>query len=139
MIGGWVASFGRSATRMEPLAPIKVLRHGDLVAEFRVEKPVTARAMRRGLMFRDALPSDRGMLFHFRRPRPVWVWMKNTFFPLDILFLDVDLAIVQINAAARPLSREKFHAIAPALAVLELPGGCCRDLDLKIGDVVVLS
>ena len=103
---------------------------------FRVELAETPAQQARGLMFRDRLAADAGMLFVYDTPRHVSMWMKNTLVPLDMLFLAADGAIVRIARWATPLSRETIPSGAPVTAVLELAGGAADRLGLAPGDRV---
>jgi hypothetical protein len=90
----------------------------------------------RGLMFRKYLPRDRGMLFDFPVEQPVMMWMKNTYIPLDMVFMDHNGRIVGIARNAEPLSETIIPSGAPAAGVLEINGGEAAELGLKTGDVV---
>lgn len=94
-----------------------------------------SRAM--GLMYRDELADDRGMLFLFRREAPRSFWMMNTRIPLDIIYLDRDLRVVSIVANARPCRRPpcpSYPSLGPAQFVLELNAGQAAALGLAPGD-----
>ncbi len=94
-----------------------------------------SRAM--GLMFRDTLAEDRGMLFLFRREQPRSFWMMNTRIPLDIIYLDRDLRVVSITENARPCPRAPCRAYPsgrPAQFVLEVNAGQAEALGLRVGD-----
>jgi uncharacterized membrane protein (UPF0127 family) len=78
-----------------------------------------------GLMFRNAIEPDEGMLFRFDGPRLHAFWIKNTLVPLDILFLDGAGRVVNIAERAAPLRTSKHRSAGPVLEVLEVPGGWC--------------
>jgi hypothetical protein len=103
---------------------------------FRVELADTPETQARGLMYRTSLPADRGMLFVFAEPRPVAMWMKNTFVPLDMIFLDGAGRVVDVAERTEPLSTAIIQSRAPARAVLEVSGGTARRIGLGIGDIV---
>lgn len=93
-----------------------------------------------GLMFREALADDRGMLFPVNPPRPVTLWMKNVEFPLDMLFL-VEEEIVAIQANVPPCAEEISCPTygpeeLPIDAVLEIRGGLAEELGVQVGDIV---
>ena len=88
-----------------------------------------------GLMFRRNLAPDAGMLFDMDVAQTITMWMKNTFIPLDMLFVDGG-RIVDIRERAVPLSTDIISAKAPARYVIELNGGRVERLGIKIGDRV---
>lgn len=94
-----------------------------------------------GLMFRDHLPPDRGMLFVFRREAPRSFWMKNTRIPLDILYLDAGLRVVSMaldTPPCRARSCPSYPSVRPAQYVLELNAGTASRLGLEPGDRVAV-
>ncbi|MGD0633911.1 MAG: DUF192 domain-containing protein [Beijerinckiaceae bacterium] len=101
-----------------------------------VEVMRTEQERERGLMFRKYLPKERGMLFDFPVEQPVMMWMKNTYIPLDMVFMDHNGRIVGIARNAEPLSETIIPSGAPAAGVLEINGGEAAELGLKTGDVV---
>ncbi len=76
-----------------------------------------------GLMFRQKMASDAGMLFRFDSTGPVAMWMKNTFLPLDMVFLKADGEIAHIHRGAVPQSLEIISSGVPVRYVLELNAG----------------
>lgn len=105
--------------------------------EFEVEIAATPAQRSRGLMFRDRLAADRGMLFDFERPQPVTMWMRNTLISLDMLFVRDDGLIGRIVAGTEPLSDRAIGSGGPVRAVLELRGGRAAELGIQPGDRVV--
>ena len=105
--------------------------------QFTVEIATTPAQMEQGLMFRRTLAPDAGMLFVFKTPSPASMWMKNTFIPLDMLFIDNSGRIINIAERAVPQSLDTIAAAAPARAVLELNGGTAARLGIRPGDRVV--
>ena len=89
-----------------------------------------------GLMFVRDLPDLRGMLFVHEQPRDISMWMKNTYIPLDMVFIDGHGKIQQIVAQAVPHSLEIIRSDKPALAVLEIAGGEAQRLGLHPGQRV---
>lgn len=90
----------------------------------------------RGLMFRDRLDADRGMLFDWGGMSTAAMWMKNTLIPLDMLFIDADGTILDIAENTTPGSLDVITAGVPVRAVLELAGGTTGRLGIKVGDRV---
>jgi len=89
-----------------------------------------------GLMFRNKLAPDRGMIFPFETPRVASFWMRNTLIPLDMIFVRADGSIANIEANTVPYSEEPVTSAGPVAAVLEIPGGRSAELGIKPGDKV---
>ena len=105
--------------------------------EFLVEMAVSPAQRSQGLMFRESLEEDRGMLFDFGKPQRATMWMRNTYVPLDMLFIDAHGQITQIAADTQPLSDAVIASREPVRAVLELRGGVSAKLGIKPGDRVI--
>ncbi len=103
---------------------------------FRAEVAATPEERARGLMFREQLDLDAGMLFLFDPPRRVGFWMKNTLIPLDMIFIDAGGRIVAIEERTEPHSLEPRGPDLPVRAVLEINGGLAERLGIAPGDVV---
>jgi len=104
--------------------------------DFSVEVMRTEPELEKGLMFRRFMPADRGMLFDFKQEKPVMMWMKNTYLPLDMVFIARSGKVVGIAANAEPMSERIIPSGAPAYGVLEVNAGTADKIGLKIGDVV---
>ena len=104
---------------------------------FYVELAKTPTQHARGLMYRTTLSENRGMLFLFDTPQKRYFWMKNTYIPLDLLFLDQGGSIVHIYKNASPRSMQIIPSNLPSLAVLEIQGGLSDRLGIRVGDRVV--
>ena len=118
------------------ISKISISRDGFPKHEFVVELATTEDERSLGLMFRKKLPQDRGMLFIYKSERVVKMWMKNTFIPLDMLFLDKNGFITHLVKETRPLSLEIISSMGNVLGVLELLGGTSEKLGIRIGDRV---
>jgi uncharacterized membrane protein (UPF0127 family) len=125
----------RAEEALTKIEPLTIATDGDATM-FTVEIADTDMSRERGLMFRQRLPEDRGMLFDFGEPRPVSMWMKNTYIPLDMLFIGRGGRIVSIAENTTPLSTAIVDSGAPVLGVLELRGGESRRRGIRIGDIV---
>jgi uncharacterized membrane protein (UPF0127 family) len=90
-----------------------------------------------GLMFRQSLADRSGMLFDFGVTRPVFMWMKNTFIPLDMLFVAEDGRIVRIADHTTPESTDTIASGQPVRGVVELAGGAAASLGIAEGDLVL--
>ncbi|ABS69396.1 protein of unknown function DUF192 [Xanthobacter versatilis] len=106
------------------------------VVTFEVEVARTDEQRTTGLMYRKSLGERAGMLFDFKVDQPVYMWMKNTYIPLDMLFIRADGSIARIAAMTTPLSTETISSGEPVRAVLEIAGGQARKLGIKAGDRV---
>lgn len=105
--------------------------------EFTVELALTDEQRAQGLMFRESLAPDAGMLFLYDQDRPRAMWMKNTLIPLDMLFIDGQGKIVRIAQRTTPLSESSIGSGRPVRAVLELAGGTSQRLGIRVGDRVI--
>lgn len=104
--------------------------------EFTVWLADSPQRQAQGLMFVRSLPADRGMLFVHAEPRPISMWMKNTYIPLDMVFIDSSGRIQQIVEQTTPHSLDLIRSDAPARAVLEIAGGEAKRLGLHAGQQV---
>jgi hypothetical protein len=103
---------------------------------FKVEVATTPEQLAYGLMFQRTLPLDQGMLLVYDPPQPASIWMKNTYLPLDIVFIGPDGRIESVFYGARPHSLEAMPSKGPVGAVLELNAGVVRILGIRTGDLV---
>ena len=124
--------------RALPRAQVHVLDNGRVRASLSVELATTADARARGLMFRRHLAPDQGMLLLWPTPRRVAIWMKNTYLPLDIVFIDAQGRVLRVHEHARPLDTRLIPSGAPVIAVLEVAAGMARRLGLRKGARLLL-
>mgnify|MGYP000435571087 CR=1 FL=1 len=103
---------------------------------FDIEIAATPEKIRQGLMGRDYLAPDKGMLFVFGLEEPRKFWMKNTRIPLDMIFVKADGTIRHIHENAIPLDETPIASNGPVLGVVEVNGGISSELGIKVGDVV---
>ena len=106
------------------------------VARFTVEIADTDATRERGLMFRKSLGAHQGMLFDFHTPQPVSFWMKNTYIPLDMVFIAADGRIVSIARNAAPLDESPIPSGGAVTGVLEIRGGRAAEIGAEPGDLV---
>lgn len=123
---------GVSAAEMQPLEI--VTRSG--VHVFTVEVAKTEQERATGLMYRKELAEGRGMLFDFSPEQPVSMWMKNTFIPLDMIFIRSDGRILRIAENTEPHSEKIISSGGLARGVLEVIGGTARKYGIQPGDRV---
>ncbi len=103
---------------------------------FRVELATTPAMLAQGLQHRRELAADAGMLFDFGPERIVTMWMKNTYIPLDMLFIDANGIVADIVERTTPLSLETIAPSVPVRAVLEVNAGTVPALEIRVGDRV---
>jgi uncharacterized membrane protein (UPF0127 family) len=103
---------------------------------FQVELALNDEQRARGLMYRKSLPPGQGMLFDFHSDQPVRFWMKNTYIPLDMIFIRSDGRILNIAENTTPMSENEVPSAGPVQAVLEVRGGTARKLGIAPGDRV---
>lgn len=104
--------------------------------KFTVELAETKEARDLGLMFRDELPDDHGMLFLFPVEAMRSFWMRNTRIPLDIMYFDADLRLINVQTArpCRTRNCPTYPSTGPAKYVLELNAGKAAELGAQPGD-----
>ena len=100
------------------------------------EVMITESQQARGMMYRKSLDKDKGMLFLFKEPKKAVFWMKNTYIPLDLIFIKKGGYIDSIHENLEPLSTKKIKSKNDVIAVLEILGGQVKmnkiNLDSKI-------
>jgi len=89
-----------------------------------------------GLMFRDSMPENAGMLFLMETEEPQSFWMKNTILSLDIMFVNADRRIVSIHKNCKPYSLDQIESGKPAMYVVEVNAGYAERHGLKTGDLI---
>jgi uncharacterized membrane protein (UPF0127 family) len=125
----------RTAPSGLSLVPLQI-RSGGKTHDFTVEVAQTPEQQAQGLMFRERLGPNEGMIFPFPEPRPASFWMKNTLIPLDMIFVRPDGTIGRIAVNTVPRSLDPVAYNEPTAAVLELAGGRTVQLGIKAGDRV---
>ena len=128
------ASFDPGAPAPKEAVTIELVGGGKYV--FNVEVVKEPKARDRGLMFRQSLADDGGMLFDYDPPQQISFWMKNTYIPLDIIFINAKGVILNIAAETTPLSLAPLPSSGEARGILELKGGTCAKLGIMAGDRV---
>ena len=127
-----------SGASIGPNAPTEVLTIETHQGQVRLNVEIAddEAERNRGLMYRDPLPDDRGMLFHFQEPEHASFWMRNTPSSLDIIFIGVDGRILNIADHTTPYSDAPVPATGLTRGVLELRAGRAQELGLRPGDRV---
>jgi uncharacterized membrane protein (UPF0127 family) len=127
------------ATTAAASAPKVAIDTGTRKLVFHVEVAATPEEQERGLMYREHLATDAGMIFVSARPRQHTFWMKNTLIPLDMIFIGADRKIVGIveNAAPQTLTERRVNGLSQY--VLEIGGGLSAQLGIRAGQAVELQ
>lgn len=117
-------------------AEVLIFKQGELVRAIEVELADTPNERALGLMYRKGMAENQGMLFLFPEEEPRSFYMKNTEFPLDIIYLNKDLQIVSIVKNAKPYDESSMPSEAPAMYVLEINGGLSDKWGISAGDSI---
>ena len=107
--------------------------------EYRIELAITPEEQARGLMYRQEMEADAGMLFPYDPPRSASFWMRNTYIPLDMIFIAPDGSIESVASNTIPLSTTPYPSRGPVKAVLELNGGEAERIGARAGDQVIYT
>ncbi len=125
----------QDAARIEPI----VIETDEGAQILNVEIADTPALQERGLMFRQRVPEDRGMLFLFGSSQPISMWMKNTLAPLDMIFIRADGTVSEVVESTKPLSLEIIQSKENLPAVLELGAGGAKRFGIKPGTLIRTS
>lgn len=104
--------------------------------DFTVEVAKTDEQRAYGLMFKRAMPANEGMLLLYDRPQPIFIWMRNTYIPLDLVYIAADGTVESIYYGAKPHDETSRPSKGDAIAVLEVNAGVARLIGVKPGDRV---
>ena len=118
---------------------LHVKRNETMITTFNVTLAETAQSRQYGLMFRNSLPSNQGMLFVYNHEEEVGMWMKNTFIPLDMVFISKDGFITEIIERPDTLTTRTSIGKKPAKYVLEINLGESSKRGIQVGDRIFLS
>jgi uncharacterized protein len=114
-------------------------KDGRRLCTFQAELAVTPEEQSLGLMFRRSLDGDKGMLFIFEGDEPRSFWMKNTYLPLDMIFVDSRNKVVHIHYAAKPLDETSIFSGSPAQYVFEVKAGRAKACSIKKGAKMTIT
>ena len=103
---------------------------------FQVERAVAPAERARGLMFRRAMLQTEGLLFDFGEDQPVSMWMKNTYIPLDMIFVGSDRRVKHVAERTTPLSERTIESPVPVRYVLEVNAGVSDALGIEPGQAL---
>jgi uncharacterized membrane protein (UPF0127 family) len=129
---------------MQPAVAETQMRHETLTLvtstgqhPIEIEVAETPQEKAKGLMFRRSLSAEAGMLFPYLPPQEATMWMKNTYIPLDMVFIRADGVVHRIEANTEPFSERVIASKGDVAGVLELKAGVAQSLGLKPGDRVL--
>ena len=138
-----IAGLATLALAPSARADLQTFEQSKLVIEtakgkfpFTIELALTNPQMEQGLMYRRELAPDAGMLFEYRAPMVITMWMKNTYIPLDMVFIGADGKVVDFHERAVPFSLDVIASKVPARAVLEVNSGTVARLGIQVGDMI---
>jgi hypothetical protein len=127
--------FALPAARAATFQPLEIVTKSG-VHVFSVEMATTEEEKTTGLMYRKELPDGKGMLFDFSPEQQVSMWMKNTYIPLDMIFIRADGRILRIAENTEPLSTKIISSGGLATGVLEVIAGTAQKYGIQPGDRV---
>ncbi|WP_439575294.1 DUF192 domain-containing protein [Phreatobacter sp.] len=137
LAAGFASLAGGTALARTPLTQLTIVTRAGARHPFQLELADTPEKRSRGLMFRRSLPDGQGMLFEFgARETEVTMWMKNTYIPLDMIFIRANGVIRNIAENTTPLSEAIVASDGPVKGVLEVIAGTSRRLGIAPGDRV---
>lgn len=110
------------------------ISNDSIVAKIDIEVADTDYDVQTGLMYRSSMKDSQGMLFIFNDMRERSFYMKNTEFPIDIIYLDNNKRIVSFQENAKPLDETSLSSKVPAQYVLEVNAGLAEKWILDVGD-----
>lgn len=110
-----------------------------VITKLDIEFAETAYETQTGLMYRNSMAQNQGMLFIFKDERPRSFYMKNTRIPLDIIYLDTNKEIVSFQENAQPLNKNSLPSNKAAKYVLEVNAGLVKQWQLKIGNFITFT
>jgi uncharacterized membrane protein (UPF0127 family) len=135
-----VAAVPAGLRAQEPVAfdrtELTIVTAGGARHVFKADWAKTWAQKSRGLMFRKEMPLDNGMLLDYDPPTEASIWMRNTFIPLDLVYIRADGTIESIYLGAKPHDETARPSKGPVRAVLELNAGVARLLGIQPGDKV---
>ena len=128
--------FLSSSAQSYEISKVVIQNKNSSSVSIAAEVMTTESQQARGMMYRKSLDKDKGMLFLFKKPKRAVFWMKNTYVPLDLIFIKKGGSIDSIHENLEPFSTKKIKSKNDVIAVLEILGGQVKmnkiNLDSKI-------
>jgi len=128
--------FSKNTSSMDIEKHLVIVNKKGEKHSFDVDLALNKEDQAKGLMFVTDMPMGSGMLFLFKTDQERSFWMKNTFIPLDIIFIEHDGKIQHIHSMATPQDTAHITSGKPSRAVLEINGGVADRLGIEPGDIV---
>lgn len=128
-----------SSEAENPAFPIHIEKISGEIVSYQVEIAATPKERAYGLMNRKYMTDSHGMIFLEKnmKPRLISMWMKNTYIPLDMVFINEEGLISSIHKGAVPHDLSSISSLTPAIAVIELNAGQVKKMNLHVGDRVL--
>lgn len=106
---------------------------------FKTDIAKTPLEQEKGLMYKKSIPNDYAMTFIFKEPKIIYMWMKNTFIPLDMVFFDSNGQIIHLKENAQPHDETIISSKYKAKGVIEMNAGLIKDMQLSIGNNILIK
>ncbi|MDD2636241.1 MAG: DUF192 domain-containing protein [Bacteroidales bacterium] len=110
---------------------------GDQILHIEIEIASTDFERALGLMYRQKMDENQGMLFLFPREQEQSFYMRNTLIPLDIIYVNSKMQVVDIYKNTNPLDDTSLPSVAPAQYVIEINAGLCEKHGIEVGNKIV--
>ena len=118
---------------------LQIVKRDSLLTQFDIEIAASDYEVQTGLMYRESMAENQGMLFIFPDVAMHSFYMKNTEFPLDLLFIDESLKVASITANAQPLDETGISSKVPIKYVLEINAGLTQKWNIQVGDSIAYT
>ena len=131
--------FINSSILCKEISHLTIINSDNLSVSYLVEIMRSDLEHQKGMMHRESLDKNKGMLFLFKKPKNAVFWMKNTYISLDMIFIKENGFIDSIYENLEPLSLKKIKSRSEIIAVLEIPGGDVRINKINMNSKIILE
>ena len=136
-IGLLLAGIGIPAYALHKEHPITIYnKEGKALLQLKADISETTKEKQQGLMFRKTLPEKKGMFFLYRTPTSLKMWMKNTYIPLDVLFINNEGRIIYIVKNVQPFDETPQGPTEKSSGFLEVPAGTVESYGISLGNTI---
>ncbi len=118
---------------------LQILKRDSIITQLDIEIATSDYEVQTGLMYRESMAENQGMLFIFPNVAVHSFYMKNTEFPLDLLFIDESLKVASITENAQPLDETGISSQVPIKYVLEINAGLTQKWNIQVGDSITYT